>query len=124
MPIRYDIKNRLYKELIQEKDFIAFLKNTNMTKSFIKQYLRQNNDDSNDFGSTKSWCDFEDSKDGEKLFVFVLTHGGFEGNGRLALIYTKESYFLRKLLYWNTQEEKIKPSDIPKIYNQATTLKI
>ena len=59
MPIRYDIKNRLYKELIQEKDFIAFLKNTNMTKSFIKQYLRQNNDDSNDFGSTKSWCDFE-----------------------------------------------------------------
>jgi hypothetical protein len=27
-------------------------------------------------------------------------------------------------LYWNTQEEKIKPSDIPKIYNQATTLKI
>ena len=59
-----------------------------------------------------------------KLFVFVLTHGGFEGKGRLALIYAKENYFLRELLYWNTQEEKIIPSDIPKIYNQATTLKI
>ena len=56
-------------------------------------------------------------------YIIRRRRGG-EGNGRLALIYTKESYFLRKLLYWNTQEEKIKPSDIPKIYNQATTLKI
>jgi hypothetical protein len=53
MPIQYDIKKRLYKELTKEKDFIAFLKNTNMTKSFIKPHLRQNKDYSNDFSSIK-----------------------------------------------------------------------
>jgi len=116
MSFQYDIKKRLYKELIQEKDFIAFLKKAKMTKSFIKPHLRQNKDDSNDFSSIKSWCDFEDSKDGIKLCIFLLRHGGLEGEGRLALIYEKESYFLRKLIYWNTQEEKIKCSDIPKIY--------
>jgi len=115
MPIVYDIKMRLYKDLIQEKDFISFLRKAKMTKSFIKPYLRQNKNDSNDFSSIKSWCDFEDSKD-ENLSVFLLRHGGLEGEGRLALIYEKESYFLRKLIHWNTQEEIIKRSDIPKIY--------
>lgn len=111
MPFVYDIKKRLYKDLIQQKDFLSFLRKARMTKSFIKSHLRQNMDDSNDLSSIKSWCDFEDSKDGIRLGVFLLRHG-VKGGGRLALIYEKETYFLRKLLYWNTQEEKIKPSDI------------
>ena len=76
MPILYDIKKRLYKDIIQDKDFLSFLRKARMTKSFIKPHLRQNKDDSNDLSSIKSWCDFEDSKDGIKLGVFLLRHGG------------------------------------------------
>ena len=35
MPIQYDIKKRLYKELTKEKDFIAFLKNAGIALSAI-----------------------------------------------------------------------------------------
>ena len=119
MPIQYDIKKRLYKELTKEKDFIAFLKNAKMTKSFIKSYI-PDDADSNDFRSIKSWCDFEDLKDGIKLGVFLLNHGGLDGDGRLAIVYEKENHtLLRRLIYWNVNDENVRKSDIPEIYGSV-----
>ena len=123
MPIQYNIKKRLYKELTKEKDFIAFLKKAKMTKSFIKSYIPDDTD-SNDFRSIKSWCDFEDLKDGIKLGVFLLNHGGLDGEGRLALVYEKDNHnLLRRLIYWNVNDENIRKSDIPKIYGSVVNKK-
>ncbi len=118
MPIQYVIKKKFsYKEYVQDKNFIAFLKKSKMTKSFIKPYLPEDEFNCNDFSSMKSWCDFEDSKDGKKLGVLLLRHGGLEGDGRLALVFEKDNEnLLRRLIYWNVKDESVRKSDIPKIF--------
>ena len=115
MPLLFEINNRIYDDLKDAKDFNQFLKTSTITKIFIKPYLKKNIDDSNQLGN--SWVDFIDLKDNANLGIFLLTHGGVEGQGRLGLIYEKKENddLVRKLIYWNTKEEKLSKKDIIKM---------
>jgi len=112
MPLLFEINNRIYDDLKDAKDFNQFLKASSITKGFIKPYLKKNTDDTNQLGN--SWVDFIDLKDNANLGIFLLTHGGVDGQGRLGLIYEKRKNddLVRKLIYWNTREEKLSKEDV------------
>jgi len=116
MPNIFEINNRIYEELKNDKEFIKYLKNNGITKNFIKPYLKENVDDTAELGN--SWVEFVEVKNNKKLGIFVLTHG-LESDGRLGFIYEKkdDDDHILNLIYWNIKLEPLSKIDISKILN-------